>query len=387
MKKHLFVVHSYYMLLVSIQIKLNFLKDAQADIILSDASRDSQSLFERLKKETIFSNCYYMHDNVIYSNHDNIIKKFLKLVRSVFIPKYVLKKSGIEQMDFCYDSMYCYLDIRISEQTIFNAIKSVNPNAICYTYEEGMISYFSQDGVLTSIESNSAKKIMPFLLKIFNKKDWILRKNVKGSYFFSPELLQYDSPVPIYRIPRFKTDSPKINKMINNIFNYDAGEIDAEFIYLEDFSYADGNPTDDIEIIKYIKGYCDLAGNQMIVKLHPRSPDNRFTNLGIRAMTHNVPIEVIMMNTKTRKTLITISSGGPIACLNNFKSDINVIMLCKCTKYKPKALDNKEFTDYIHSTKKLYANDRLFMPENLTQLQHFLKRLDGAKEDPAIITM
>lgn len=297
-----------------------------------------------------------------------LLKKFLRIVKIILIPQKLLKYAGLSGMDFKYDAMFCYLDIRIPEQAIFNVIKSKNANAVCYTYEEGMASYFSRDGVLTSINAIATKKLLPYMMKILNKRNFILRSNVKGAYFFMPELIQYDSVVPVHEIPKINCISAKLNNLASKVFNYDETSIKAEYIYLEDFSYADGQPTDDVEMIEIIKEHCEKYGKEMIVKLHPRSPNNRFLNLGVKTMGDEAPLEVVMLNSRAKKILITIASSGPINCLNNFDSNIYVIMIFKCSKYKSDILDNKEFESYIYSKRELIGHDRLLIPENINQL-------------------
>lgn len=374
MKRHLFIAHSYYMLLVLMQIKYTFLKDECVDLIISDVSKGSHIIFERLNAEKYFSKCYYMNDNIIYSSKDKTLKKINKLITAAIKPEKSLKLAGLEHIDYNYDTMYCYLDIRIQEQAIFNIIKSKNPKAECYVYEEGLSSYFSRDGILSSTGSKSAK-IMMLLLMLMGKKDMILRNNKKGAYFFSPELIQYDLQVPICTIPKINKNSWIIYNLVNKVFKYDEGEVDAEYIYLEDFSYVEGNLTDDIEMINIIKNFCDKKGKKIAVKLHPRSPDNRFKNIGINTVKTNAPLEIIMSSSKDTKVLITIASGGPIICLNNFDSDIYVIMLYKCSKYKSYILDNKAFERYVYSTIEMNDANRLFIPENLEQLQAVLEKL------------
>ena len=124
MKKYLFIAHSYYMLLVLLQIKMSFLENENVDIVLSNSSRNSKKIFKKLNEASIFSNCYYINDDFIYPKNDNAFKKFLRIVKIILSPQKLLENAGLNGMDFKYDAMFCYLDIRIPEQAIFNVIKS-----------------------------------------------------------------------------------------------------------------------------------------------------------------------------------------------------------------------------------------------------------------------
>lgn len=186
--KILAMAHTYYMLLVLVQLKVTVFRDDDMDLIFTDACKESNIIFPRIKSTGLFRQHYYLRrSDISLPEHEKKLKKFVNLLASVYDGQKTLERAGLMNIDFRYDRFLCYVSGRIEEQIIYNEIKKKNLNAEVNLYEESYVSYYSPKGIL-SIENKQPGfnqiKLLPILMHIFGKKDLLIDNNISYAWCF-----------------------------------------------------------------------------------------------------------------------------------------------------------------------------------------------------------
>lgn len=126
----------------------------------------------------------------------------------------------------------------------------------------------------------------------------------------------YLPPVPVCRIEPFDINDRNFLDNINSIFDYEkCNDIyDLPIIFFEESYYADGSEMiDDVGIIERLAE--SIGRDNIMVKLHPRNPINRFKRLGYKTNKNTeIPWELIVLNQEISKSiLISISSSAVLS--------------------------------------------------------------------------
>ncbi len=371
MSRILAIAHTYYMLLTLIQMKETVLQNDTVDILLSDASADSERVFRNLQKTEIFHNCFYYNiEDVGWTKTANVIKKAGKFLKGAFSHN-LIQKLGISSQ---YDILLVYVADRFEEQIIFNALKKNNPKILCELYEEGYVSYFDKFGFFTVYGKRYLKYVTKFMTLI-GKKSWLIENNINRAWFFNPEMVQYERDFETCAIPKLNSKNGQTTRLMNQVFGY-SGKlcVNQRIIFLEGSSYTDGHQIDDIEILASIAE--KIGAGNIAVKLHPRTRINRFRELGYNTELENIPLELVALNGGSDgKIFIAVESGAPISCLVNFESDNRALLLHKCSKFDIALTQVPEFSEYLRIAASQCGANKLFIPENEKELFQCVEKL------------
>lgn len=378
MKRILMCAHSFYMLMTVIQIRITALKEDMVDLVLSDASKDSENVVEKIKQEGLFDHVYYLRESVIRPKDAGAWKERLIGCLAIAFPKQLLSRIGMEDVDYNYDSFFCYVADKYIEQVIFCAIKKKNPDAVCELYEEGYVSYLYKNGVLANNHSLS-HKLMPMVAKLLHGSKNLISGNVRSMWFFKPELIQFHCNYRIKTIAPFTSNQQELKLILNKIFSFHVTDEFKKyrFIFLEDCAFTDGLQTDDLELINKLNA-CDGIRNKLIIKLHPRTKINRFEALKIPTCSVNAPLELLAINgLLDDKVLITVDSGSPLSCLIHFNSKVRILMLLNITDYPLPLVKLQEFQYYLNAIVKGYGSNTLTIPNSIDELGKTIAYLIG----------
>lgn len=372
MRRILAMAHSYYMLLVLIQLRVTEYKNDYMEIIFTDASSDSAQIFERLKSSYIFDKCYYLKNSSL-NGGDNINRKLKAAIKSIFNPKRLLDDIELKINNKNYDLFMSYVSCRYEEQVIFSALKTNNENLKCVLFEEGMVSYYNPRGIFFNKIITNSNLCYLKILKICGKEKLVLENNITAIWCFNPQLLQYQAKFEIYKIPPFNCNNTELINKINMIFDYNTMEcsISEPIIFLEDSAIADGHNSDDIEFVEKLVKTCEKG--TVAVKLHPRSRTNRFEMLDVKTYTKAFPLELFMINEQKPKIFITMNSGAPLSCLIDFETNNKAIMLYKCSKYRADIVVNENFEKHINNITRIYGKNKLIVPNNMNEFMDIVK--------------
>ncbi len=308
-------------LFVNRQIKK---KNDQIDVVITNTFSGYEKFAERIKEKKIFHNVIIANAKDIIKSKtkkENISKMFYifnlkKMMKHVFNQKVAL-----------YDEMYCwnYDAFTASFRCYLAKCKHA---AKLFIYDEGYITYMPIDEVIPKRG----------FIKLIEKKNKItglpkiVRENKDGMLLFEPDFLIYKPSCPIYQISR-KVDND-FCKMIDYIFDASAvlKNYDRKYIIFEEAMLANCDDVDDFSLYKEIIE--KLGPENVIVKLHPRTKEDRFSKLGVKVLgSDGVPWEAIMLAGQFNdKVLITIGSGSITNCLMIFGGNVESYMLFKIVK-------------------------------------------------------
>ncbi len=375
--KVLFGVDSFFQLIVAINLKMSIYEKDCADIIIYSSTPNADKVCRKLEQTKIFERCFFA-DTVLtkcgnsYSFKEKFPKYFVYLA-SLVTPKQCMRKI-IGAGDLNYD-IFLFNGIGALPECIFNCCKKNNDNIICYRFEDGYISstlnYGSKKGKLRMI----FEKIIRGLFKNYD-----IEYSIKGYYFMEPDLVNYKFNYPVLKVPKLSRDNNELLIALNFIFDYDIAEnvYKEKYIFLESGSTFFDNSDSDVDI-QYIKELIKLVGKEnILIKLHPRSKKNRFSELGVHvAEKSSVPWELIQLNNSfDNKILIAIDSSPILTSHVYFHDKCKSILLYKAiNNYK---LPVKNLEQYITEFAKMYSSEKLYVPENS---EKFKKIINQIKDD------
>lgn len=373
--KILAVARTYYMLMVLCQLRSTIYRNDKFDLILTDTVKGSKDIFYRLKGKDFFDSVSYLELTDLAGLKQNNLAKIVSLFRNLKNSNEALARNNIHIRDK-YDIFLCYVPNMCEEQIIFNEVRRINSNAKVQLYEEGFLSYLYLDGAFALDRRITRMKIMPILMSILHRKNDIIRNCIDKAWTFDSSLIQYKHLFVAKNIPKLSSDDTELLKELNTIFDYNSHiyEFDRKIMFLED-SFHIGYPFyNDFDLVRQIFEKCRNK-DEFMVKLHPRSKEDRFSKMGIHTSIVSMPFELIVLNSVSDNNIfITIASGAPLAALVNFDMKNIVIVLYKLCTGLPSKMFDKTTIEYIDRLKDRFPN-QLFVPETEMEFNDLLFKL------------
>lgn len=351
--KILFSCSNPYQIMIAALLKLQLLKDCDtADIIITDTFRGYDNVADRIKDTRYFESVYLIKaKNIIVANSfgEKINKlKFLFTYKTTFC-KIIDQSKKYDVLFYNNEDIYTF--------NLISYLKILNKNCNICRYEEGYSSY-------TNIESSSpvSKRIIDFRNRIFKKP---VSTESNEFYVFEPEMLMRNYDAKIKKIERSFSNMKVYQEFISNIFSVDEvlDNYKKKYIIFEESFVNDGFDIDDFELYEKI---IEILGKEnVIIKLHPRSSQNRFVDLGVEVkVPDGVPWEAIALCADfDHVVLFALGSGSVINSRLLLGSNIKAFLLFKCLKKRPVAF-NDRFEIFVEKFNAKYGND-VFIPESM----------------------
>jgi hypothetical protein len=337
MGKVLFVCNSVYQVLIASWINYKYYQNDECDIIISNHMNGHEEIANNLRTVSLFNNVYTANSKSYVYNSDRIYKNKFEHMYYLKFPK----KELAHYIDF--EGKYDILFI-----ANYDTFASLLYNALCHNNKHIQLNYFDDGAATYSLvtkeyyeSSNSPKNALKkFVFKnILNCK--YIYNNVSNRYLVTPELVEWrpDNCNDI-QIATINTNDDEFKKIINTIFDYSSlkDTYDEKYIFFEESFYAETGYMEDVELVEEIS---NIVGKEnMLIKIHPRNPENRFEKLGYKTNKNTaIPWEVILMNINCEdKILITISSTSILTPSSCFGKKIKSYSLIKCINNVPKVL-------------------------------------------------
>lgn len=318
-KKILFIANQLFQLMVVTQIRQTVFKDKAADLLLIDSSSGMREAYDHLQGTDAF-------DHVFITSH-NICKTEIDRVKLLLTQLADRKWNFFKRFDFVPERQY--EAVFMNELSLLNCMIVLYLNETdsvpVYLHEEGYGSYLCEFGT-------KAKRIV-YLLTVWSGVLRLMgRPNVldiiKGHYYFFPQMVQYKSAYDLFTIPRFDTQDENFRSFIDRIFGkLKENEFDRKYIFFEEKMYDDR--IDDYSMVMKI---AEKVGKEnLMVKLHPRRPVDRFSAQGIKvSKATGIPWEVMLMQYDfSNNVQITISSAAVLSSRLYFGRELDTYMLYK----------------------------------------------------------
>lgn len=400
--KALFVCLTDYQMLNALNIKVNLLKDKEADILFFDNKEGHRQLAERLQQTGLFKNVFLhkytnvkgLHKyfrgkageiNLLHAAVNSAYEAKYKLFCKLFGKKYKInsKLYGNKQINFAeYDSIYGIPTKDVVEDTM-KLVLAENKTAEVNFIEDGTSTYWER----------SIKNEIPFTV----------------IYLYWPELANYFNnesiPGKLKTMPQIDWQDDNFRKIINFVFAFKESNTN----YKNKVIFFDQNWDPMPEYLQNLKGLkklilqkhykkhlkestiydkkmqmfrllADKISNpkRVIVKLHPRS-DNAFIKDYLKSpcqMAENVktPWEVIEDNYDFANNIwVTVSSTALCSLKMVFKNkneSVKLIFLYKLVY--PKEDKYKDDNTFFENFRKKYPQN-VFIPERVEEYLKLIK--------------
>ncbi len=327
MKRQLFVCNSVYQILVAIWIKFTYFKKISSDLLISDHMNNPEKLVINVSETGVFDHVYFIR-TLGYVRNSGAMSRTKRIAINLFPNHYVKKfvKLKEDYTDLFVANVNCFA------QLLFNALSHKNPRIKLSIFEDGMYTYSSMyekdyNGTFIPIEN---------MWKIILHKCIYRRKSIYGNvsslWLFCPENLMWVPDFPVKEMSKISKSNKKFVSLCNLAFDYanTKDTYNKKYIFLEESFYAENKRINDVEIVEKIAE--NVGKENIMIKIHPRNPYNRFANLGYKTnIDTSIPWEVIIMNVDmSKKVLITISSSSVLNPILIFGEKIRVYSIYKC---------------------------------------------------------
>lgn len=248
-------------------------------------------------------------------------------------------------------------------QVLYNAHSHKNPGIKLHVFEEGLASYSSFAKFYSELKCFYGENLSGFKTFLHNHiyKTHVIPGNLSEFLAFNPQLIQWDPECEIRTMEKIDCQDIQFRNLVNHVFQFDPSEqeYDRNYIFFEESFFADGSEVNDIELVEELASR--VGKENIMVKIHPRNPVNRFQRLGYKTNRNiAVPWEVIVMNADdlSDKVLITIASSCILNPIIVFGKKVNAYSLFDCIDHVPSILQNgywdlvekvyKEYPEMIH---------------------------------------
>lgn len=366
-ERALFVCNTPFQVFVACWIKHRYLKDIKADISVSDHMNGGEKLCKNICEAGLFDRVFYSKtldlDN--WKLPDNYIKE---RIHTLFPEKYLKKFTNMT--DFDYSRIY-FSNINLFPLWIYRAAcRKQKSNPRLFVFEDGLSTYteFTVKKYNT-YKTESYNGVKNFLHQTIYK-DAGFYGNIESVLVFNPELVTWDI-LPIQRLDKVDVNDSSFKEKINTVFQYNKSvdTYDKKVVFFEESFYADGHAVNDVELVEQIAK--KIGKDNIMVKIHPRNPDNRFAELGFKTNKDiSIPWEVIVLNLEdvSDKVFITILSGSITNPILIFGKKIHAFSLYN--------LINKETIDKIT----MYNDILSFMVKVYGSYPEMIKFIDSVDE-------
>lgn len=353
--RELFICKTPYQILAATRICMEQYPPLSADMIVFDTIANAEVLVANLQKSGIFQTVsLYRHKK--YDRASNLKRWFYPLL---FRRRY--------KTETHYDHIY-YANIYDWETNniIRGAAHRAGTRPSVFMYEDGFSTYVKHHGAFFDRITSSRG-----FLRAYYKYLYGYFFHMAGLYVFTPELVEWKPEFPIFGIRKITDEDSEYRNAVNRIFGY-ASMTDvyqSNYIFFEESYYADHIAVEDIQVVNAI-AQC-VGKDNMMVKIHPRNPVNRFRQLGYQTNENTeIPWEVIAMNIDIRdKILLTIASGSALTSLANLCSrPRKIIMLMNC-----KEIDQNKLTPTLPMLRKIAGNykESVLLPASVGEAKYF----------------
>ncbi len=359
MSYSLFCCSTPYQVMLAAMISLQENIRDVSDIIITDTFGNSEKIYQKVTDSGFFNSVFYcrVKDIIVTKNINSKVKKALNYIN------YRDRVKEVVENKITYDSFYFNCE-DIFAFNMITILKMQNPKCVICRYEEGYSSY-------TNTETNSRKSrdLIVFRNK-FIKNNPSLK--IDRFYVFEPSLLLREYDCQIVKINRNLSQNTNFQNFIDYVFDAKniADTYKKKIVIFEESFYVDGYDVGDVELYTSI---IDKVGKgQVIIKMHPRSVDNRFEHLGVEVKKPDgIPWEAIVLSSEMNDSIfISLGSGSVINSKMLAGSGSKGILLFKCMKDKPKAF-GENYYKFVDGFNRKYP-DGLLVPDSRDELFSYL---------------
>lgn len=303
MRRILIIANTYYQMILAIQMNETIFKKDRVVLLLSDHSKNTEIICNRLNTEQVFEKVHYIKTKNLVAKRSNFDKLKDYFDISFFSEnRYSFYLEGVE--DKYFDEIICYnygIDIFGLHAIIYRS----NPNVRVSLYEEGILSY----GVIP--ENTTRRKIINASRHVLGKKS--VYDVLENFYCFHPEL--YGGELKVVKVPEVMNGGGCAGTL-KNIFALgpDQLEYPEKYIFFTSvYDFEGGAAIGEYQVVEQV---ADLVGKEnLLVKTHPRDVRTVYTDNGFNVdKNSSIPWEAIQLSSDfSEKVFLTATSGSVLA--------------------------------------------------------------------------
>lgn len=326
MSRRVFICNTVFQVLVATWINHKYFHDCkETDIIISNHMNNACDISDRMRKYGEFANTFFV-ESLDVARY-NIPQGRCEHIKNELDPcKYVKRNFDL---DVDYDHIFVS-NLDGFSKLFFSAVLKRNSNVNVHIFEDSLSTYSKLFG---SWFKNSGRPNYDFLHRVLY--DYVCRKEyikdyVKDIWLLNPEFLQWDPGVPVKTVEKINPKDEVYLEICNKVFGYyDSKDLyDKKYIFMEESFFADGKEIPDVDLLNRIAKR--VGKENIMVKIHPRNPVNRFEKLGYKTnVDTGIPWELICMNMTDldNKILLTVSSNSILNPIMNFGIPVKAFSL------------------------------------------------------------
>lgn len=357
----LFLCNTLYQIIGACSIREMY-PNAEAEIILSDhtnANKQIQKNMERMG--LIFDKSYFVETKYLYKFDNGISNKernqIIKNIRT--IPTLV-------DISDHYDMFFCANAEPFTERLV-NYIKHMNSKATINWFEDGLSAYSFDKRYFPTWKRRGKNYIQLLFQGIYH-----LTSVVDNYYVFQPDKMEWRPRAQIIKIDLL---SEKLVGELGRLFSFQncVDKYEEKYIFFEDGA-RDWNDTTDVDLVQKI---AEMVGKEnILVRIHPRNPVNRFQKLGFKTNQDvSVPWEVIAGNIDIEnKILLTMYSQSVVTPDILLGKKGTVILLGLLDKNCD--MNGRDIFEYMN--RKYFSLDRehYFVPKDMGEFKDIMMWLE-----------
>lgn len=364
MKINLFICDTPFQIMMALAFRMTILKNDIVDIVISDIINNSESLYQNVKESNVFSDAYYIRDYELNYGFQSLGKA--KKIKKLLNRKKIIK--SLLPVDKSYDALFVTDTLR-SIDWIYEQLLNINHQLKVFYYEEGPIAVLCDQGN----HFKKRKEYESVCKRLFNQVLGVkhINGNFQGAFtsVYNQMPKAYFEWYDLTRISRDRLDA--YVEILNEFWNYKhTNMFSNKFIFLEESFFTDGRENRDLEIISDIVSV--VGKKDIIVKLHPRTRENRFEKMGLTVyQKNNVPWELIALNGDLcNAVLICVGSGAILYPKLYWNIDQVSIGLLECEEYHYEYLDNQYYKTFSRICK---DKELAILPQNKQEFVGIIK--------------
>lgn len=354
----LIMCSSAFQIIAATRIRQSLLIDETVDLLITDQLANCELIRNRISKTKLFDNVYIF--KIKDYNWKNWKHTWFGYVYNIQI---ICRFSEVQEKHY-KSFFFANISSGSASSCLATFLKERDHTELCM-FEDGFASY-------SPLYKREFDKV--FYNHSF-RQSLIYGLKKPGYYYIDkyyvsePDILNgWKYPFSIAKIPQLSEDAVKA---LNDIFDYAncKDKYEEQYIFFEESYYADGKDVGDVEIVRKV---ADIVGkDKIIIKIHPRNPHNRFSELGFKTnLDTSVPWEIIALNIDIEdKTLITIASGSSITSyfVSNKKAKKSILL------YEFRDIDKNQLTSTIPVFDEICKGNKYFcFPKNWDELKKLL---------------
>lgn len=358
---NLFVCGTIFQLITAINITVSILKE-NTDLILTD-STDFSSIEKKLQELNVFRKIYHIKDDACKKDYWAMNEKQRKqLSRN--------PSKGIDpiELDETYEHLYLPSLCAYNKLFYYYLVKK-GMRLKVHLYEEGITTY------VIDVVENLQKDGM--LHRHYGKQ--ALGHNLVEVMLYEPELYSVPSLGEIVtQVPKLSDENLRLMTIFQSIF----GECTLpreKYIFLEEAFVKDGILSMDVELVEELASV--VGKENIVVKLHPRNPVDRFSMRGFSLFPNSkIPWEIILLTNDLReKVLVTVSSSSSITAKLILNKPMYAIQLYSMMYIgRAQHIKQKAFLNYYSKLYEVLNREEkcLYTPDTKEELHQIIQYLN-----------